>query len=777
MADNFNNFFGIDDDNDESMDEPINSNQRNYYNSNNTDKSWISFTLVVILLTIVALGIATGSIAVGKSGIKMHGDKFYTEYTYSQLQVTEFKVDNKNARDVSKNTVWTLNNQPLNSGTNSVYLDMELMQWGDNLLTATNGEDVVTYVINLRKFQSDIDEIHNLLSMMVDYPSDFYNYGIQYNECDQYQIDEIARYVYRATVHEDNSVTTVQKYNDIKLEVKEDLAYSLQIEKCSELSSAYTGEQAVAIHGDWGYVHSAKLIFPIDRNYKDAFQVIHYSSNGLEVLDKNTYTYYNGNMIVPINGDGEYFAKIAYNVDFSKPNAYYNLMYFEISEDMPILYNEVSHINEDGSEREYFPSVIDGDTTGFSNSYTDKINKIAEDAKLKANVSLDINKTIFNGNKLLVIGSEGEVRNYNIEECSFTQAMWLAINRDIENQYLRNTVLLIDFSSASFSQIQSIMMSVKELGEFFDTSNIHIIAIGNTTKNMKSLVEMPSNVKMYEIDELDRVDNMIDIINSDIEAGKVDTIKLRSGEEAEVYIAADCGFDIMTDGINTKCTFNEELQGSNSFGQNLVCKLVYLNRLKESLVTGNIRDFNESDYDGYLDLRLNEALTHCGLYKSNIDEIYKNGINSGSSYLVNTIHNLTMVQLNTIDNSLIDLTYFNRDNPNDKAIVQLIDKIKSGEPVMAFIENSFGSTSILINRIDRDVGNVNKFYIHFYDPNNPTEDNIATLTYFRGISDTNNIGFGYDFDYTRDIEYTNLAVMGSIEFESEEDYYIESYQD
>ena len=136
-----------------------------------------------------------------------------------------------------------------------------------------------------------------------------------------------------------------------------------------------------------------------------------------------------------------------------------------------------------------------------------------------------------------------------------------------------------------------------------------------------------------------------------------------------------------------------------------------------------------------------------------------------------------MVQLNTLDSGLLDLTYFNKNSPSDTAITSMIDRVSSGEPIIGFIENGFGSTSIMITRIDRDVYNANKYYIHFYNPNNPTVDNIATLEYFRGISDTNAIGYGYRFEYFDSVEYTDLSLIGAIEFESEEDYYIESYQD
>ena len=215
MASNFNDFFGIEDD-EVYTEEPVRANNPNKYSYDTAgDKRWGSFAIIALALIAVAFGVVTGKIAIGKSGIQMAGDKFYTGYTYSQLQITEFKVNNKNAKDVSKNTIWTLNNNMINSGSNSTYLDMEYMQWGDNLLTASNGEDQVTYVINLQKSQSDTDEFHNMLSMMVKYPEDFYNRGIEYRECSQMELDELARYIYNADVHSDGSITTIQKYNDI----------------------------------------------------------------------------------------------------------------------------------------------------------------------------------------------------------------------------------------------------------------------------------------------------------------------------------------------------------------------------------------------------------------------------------------------------------------------------------------------------------------------------------------------------------------------------------
>ena len=142
----------------------------------------IKIILSTFVLSLVIMGILgkLGEMGIiGKPGIVYNGDTYISGLNIEELAEHEFYVDNKTKRDISGQTHWILNNVEIESGTNKCNIGIENWQFGENILRAINGENEVSFVINLEKSCETNSAYHNFISTLNEYPDQlFSNYAV-----------------------------------------------------------------------------------------------------------------------------------------------------------------------------------------------------------------------------------------------------------------------------------------------------------------------------------------------------------------------------------------------------------------------------------------------------------------------------------------------------------------------------------------------------------------------------------------------------------------------
>ena len=149
------------------------------------------------------------------------------------------------------------------------------------------------------------------------------------------------------------------------------------------------------------------------------------------------------------------------------------------------------------------------------------------------------------------------------------------------------------------------------------------------------------------------------------------------------------------------------------------------------------------------------------LKDSDIESMYRGGINSANYDLSIPISMLSLSQLENFLGNFIELPGF--DTKSSNGIIQLMyNELYLNNPILGVVKNTYGSSTILITAIDKSIDEQGTYFIHFYDPMNPTEDCIGKLNIFVGVNG-NSIGYGYDFEYMYDkLKYSDLAIVNNL---------------
>lgn len=757
----FNDFFGFDSQNNEFYDEQIDNTE--YVKQ---DKKWGAISIIAVALIIVMVLISSGKIAVGKSGIKLHGDNLIEGLTYTELSNMLFKVDNKNSKDVSIDTIWLLNDTEIARGTNSTRLDMSLIHWGMNELIAVNGDDNIKYRIDFQKFQTDKDKIHNMLSMMVSYPDECFVSGVEYKDAVPSVINDIAKLRYNAKTYSNGLIETTQSYGTTDLITIEDQALSLFIEAPLEVDKSFIESSAVTVGGNWDKVSSAELSFEQGDASLNCFKVLLYKNGESSIIDPSTYHTYNGKVLVPIKESGTYVVKSDPLIDYDKLYNNIRVCYFKLDSNL----SNNTDTNDKLVDKPENSNIVTNNKPKYLDDFISKIKNISEIKNNNIQLNLRVSE-YYDG--ILTIDDE----NIDISDCeSFQDIFDIAISTDKLNTFTDNLVIIADFSNLNLQDTRSMLNVLNRAASKTNGSLVNIIAYGSSINGLSSITNIDKKIRIIEVEsEQDILDDyIISVLSLDKIPGLAKTITY-NGTEYNVVSIVDSGFSISNNGYNKECSFNNTLKGSNSFGQCLLSKLIYTHLFTKDMVSTSecLYDraiLNNPDYgfDG-------SAYQQYAILKdSDIENMMQNGINYADSDLSVPISMLSISQLDNFLNNFIELSGFEAKNSTD--VIQLMyNELYQNNPILGIVKNTYGSSTILITAIDKSIDEQGTYFIHFYDPMNQTEDCIGKLNIFVGVNN-NSIGFGYNFEYMYDgLKYTDLAIVKNITIYNSEVRYQEKF--
>ena len=371
---------------------------------------------------------------------------------------------------------------------------------------------------------------------------------------------------------------------------------------------------------------------------------------------------------------------------------------------------------------------------------------------------------------------------YDVTGYSIDRMLWHFVepNNSLKTTSGSTNVLLFDLSQASNSQVTDLMGLLAELGDYKTSQEIHVIALGAKVNNLANIVKLPSNIKVYEVDSLTFASKLVGKIQSKYmtESGAVTEITFDEQPQS-VNIVADSGFEIGEHSYSGKCTFNENLQISNSFGQALLSKLVYTQGLTPAMFSDSYPILEDAEQCGLPGLNLNLTFVTPGISKDDIQNIYLGGtqtLNELGDKAQQMVDILSLSQINDYYESLIypsditqtgeGYTYF---------FEKIAEKLRSSTPVMANVQCKYGSSTVLITKLYQEQGS-GTFYIGMYNPLIPEEEQIAKLETFVGVMNDTAVGFGYTFEYEFDgITYDDISFLNHLEVYGDGLQYTESF--
>ena len=686
----------------------------------------VVFALIVVLFIGKIIGDQTDP---NRSGIKAVDDTYIMGLTYSQLSGKTFKVTNTNRVDMASQATWFLNGTDIGSGA-SCNLDMNYMKWGENLLTAVTPANSVEFTIQLEKGQSS-DEVHNLMSMMIDYPDEWYVTGDKYSTISYSDAIALARADTKSVVYNDNYLEQHIVCGDVELIYCTPTGYNLNLFDVSKESPSIFTETVVDVYGSWENVVSVSLAFKSPYGYIGSYIAYKYDplTQKIEKLPSDNVRLFNKSVYVDIYESGCYTI-LPEHIDIS------NVNFDDIKQ-----YNVV-----------YAAIAMGTYETVVSSNRADIIDDIILD-----------NYENFN--------------HVKVSDLVGTEPMGL-INKvmKISNSPLLagNNVIVLDFSEVGFIEANTFLTVINDY--WYDTFDTMIV-INCPIVNLKSIMNINSDI--------------IEVQNSNLAMQEIEKIANRKtfespsefyniqydGNDIQVLTVADSGFDVSKHGYNLGCTFNEELQGSESYGCALFSKLIF---------TGDMRaDFvNEKEYLPYEDY--GSILPGCNIKDYNVPSnitsmdvkaLIENGLNNTNLQISevgkkSAIYILTLQQLNNTNQVYKSFDSIPQNGSPSYIVEYISEKMAETGPVLANISNSYGDSTVLITKVTRakdKVISLNEdempkivYYIHMYDPLNPSGEQIAKLEVSLGNIGLN-IGYHYEFEYKGSlIEYSDMSIIDSV---------------
>lgn len=735
----------------ESIENEAKSKKRNKYGNNTgTGKNNIGGTykpvygilaIVVIILGVI-LSLSLILPYINGSGIVYNGETVFTGYTYSQYEQMMFNVNNKGLKDLSYNTVWELNGTEISRGSNSSMLDMNLMNWGGNILTATNGETKVEFMLEMLKSNSDSDEKQNMLSMLTSYPDFFYADEKYSNiDIDIHKISSIAKASKNTMEYYDGTLLTKQTLGDVTLNTHEITGYNLSISHTIGVSPSFDEGKSVEIQGDWEDVLSAYL--EITTNNGEGIRVYRITAGEIHRIQKENIGVLIDKVRITIDGNGTYIIKET-GEDLDKLLTRYDISVIKISNDTIINEGKTEELKIDDIE------PVDDDIKDFI-------------TKLQNNAGADREDIKYNYFSF----------GYTDEQGSLYEklASFYSSNR-YESLYNHKVLIILDLREADYQMTKETLSLVKTLCSSYNT-NVSIVAMTKSIKDIKSFENWPSNTSVIECNSIEDVTNQnIEAINYGLKLGtriENESYKELYGDNRVIRIA-DSGFSIENDTLKEKCTFNDELQSGNSFGYSMLSYLTYTGELntkfiKDGTLINPDQVITYAENDEFVDnLKLYDSRLGSSMTDSQMESLKKNGLSSIDEIDSSMINILTLGQLNYANKVILKPTSIEQDGTQNYLINILNNKMSKGEPVVSNVTNQYGSATILITSIDYDIDNGN-YLLNYYDPMNPESLQTGVVSFIRGIDAINHICYAYNFEtITGNIEYSSIEFWNIIKY-------------
>ena len=739
-------------------------NNRHYsssnFSSNSNEAKPIYGLIAVAIIAIALIFILSVFIKSNKLvGIEADGETVLIGYSYSDLEYMVFRVKNKGRRDSSADTTWELNGNVIVQGTNSALLNMEYMQWGVNFLTAKNNNDEVKFTIEMLKSVTASSGETSALTMMLGYPDEFYKPIIYDNiKYDRQLIEEIAEKSSSSIKYSDGGIVTTQKLtDDIALETLEYGGYNLGINHIIGLPSVLTKySKTIEVTGNWDDVINAKIIVYSEFEYNNPIVYRMYAGDIVEVNTDNVVSY-TDHAEISIGNNGIYIIR-PNNRPLNTLQIDYTIGVIKVTDDIDfnaVLEEHQIDTSLEGLESTpYMADLIDYDTKEF-------IKKLSTDA-----------------------AREGVETVYNIYSFGYMtpdRPLLDVINEHYINPkslYNQKAVIVIDCREASFSKLSELSKILSGASYLYD--DMYFVVFTSTVKNFKSFEYWSENIKFVECDGPEYItDKDIEYINSGIDLGMLVS---NSGyteiiKDSNVMKLADSKFNINRDTLNSKCTFNNELQGGDSFGYCSFAYLVYTKNFNKNFVNDStliIPDFTVKKKDetitdssinnSFIDeLLLSDSRLYSNISDSQVEQLLESGLSIYDSIDSSIINILTLSQLNETKENLIRPNAIKQDGSGNYFITIICEKLAKGEPVFANLESSYGSTTVLITSVDYDLDK-EIYILNYYNPLEATKQGFATMTFDRAVSN-NTIFYDYTFDSdSEEVYYHDIALIDSITY-------------
>lgn len=695
------------------------------------------------------------------TGIKSTGESVIEGHTISEVSTMLFEVKNKGFRDVSNETIWFVNDNEYIKHTNSTTVQVAWFKWGENSIIAKNGADTVEYKVVLQKGLSETDELHSKLSMMFDYPDICFMKYNKYEKLDSETLNNMV-FNYSDTVrYNDGFMKTIQETKGVLLETTEKLGYSLELSEPIRLSKNYLNRMSIEVTGDWENVKEAALTFSLGDTLSESVNVYKYKDGKEEMIDKSTITYLNSKISFPITDSAIYFLRDSNELQLDNTELFnnYNIDIINISTNSRILMNEKQSTETeqtvpteqaeqtiDVSEQEKMNECI--------NSYTDIINTLIDEAKDISQFKVKLSEIVYTTNTFAIVGSN----NSNTQKCN-EKSVEVILSENIEKRlagcYQNKSILIIDAKNANESQLDDVNKLLLRFVAYYTNFDTSIFIITDNKYDVKDRFDESLNIKY--IKEKDEIKQYSKQVNATMKSGKALDITYKQNNnliKAKAYNIIDSGFEFGKDNMNKNCTFNNEIQASNSFGQCLLNKLVYEKSLNgEMFKTGNCLNSNIDEFKDTMKLEPSRAGS--SITDTDISKIYEEGLYSTSINTDGLVDMLSLSQLNSFDENLVNLQLFEDNSCSSFAITEIYKRMTDGSTLLANIKCGYGNETILITGISQDSLDLNKFYIHFYNPMESDKECIGILTANRGLYDDIKIGYYYDFYYEDSIGIFN----------------------
>ena len=814
---------------DEKFEQPLSNTQvKEAKHLAKRDLTWviagIAFSIILTIAIIKGLLVVLGF---GEPGIKENMSNYITGYTYSQLAEMKFTVAERSRRKpVGDQTFWTLNGKEIGDGGNQVYLDMGKIIWGENVLTAHNGETNIDIIVNLTKSESETDKLHNDLSMLIGYTDKCFDKGIEYVEVDDNTLKQLIESSNDTVIIDRASglIKTTQYCGNTKLITKEYGGHNLHIEYPMNIPDGYCNRDlAITVSGDWEHVVNAQIGFNINSDIGDNFVVTKIDGNKSFKISSENSSVFGNTMFVDINSNGTYIVKENNGVNYDALVNKCDIAVLEfggmalkgselISDDVAAeTDNDTAETTVDAQEADEDAQEVDEVTAENNVDAQEKVNRLymsngllrySGGYRFESELAHESEESLADTDKLyssefgddkiksIVDALEKSVKDSSNIDVTFNKVslgceyfdnshswnVWPVYNgvdtfvfRDESKQ---NVYISSSFIVADLREFDSVAMAnfLEAICTGARTANkdVVLIAVTDTISNIKSLADCPVNLTIIEVNSKEfsvnseLVKSAIADVSKQFAEYKSDTIELANGT-VPVYKLYDGGFDFEKYTYNKKATFSSSIQADNSYGQSLFSWLVYNKEFKYSLVESPMTLKNKDNSPFVSGLSTEIAGRQLAISDMSVASVNTNGVSKLDFDPGMMFNEFSDCQLNTLSSGIINLKQMSQNGSSSFAVERLGEEINKSGCVMATIGCDLGYETVLVYRVDQDANNSNVYYLHMYVPMSPEKECIATITCKEAAYSGK---FGYTFDFScsvNDIEFNSIGVFKDIE--------------
>lgn len=713
----------------------------------------IAMLLVICIMSSLTLGNLNKSNFFDlfrESGIVASEETTITGLSLSRLLEKQFSVSNKSKRDSSADTVWTLNDVPIGSGSNTVYLKQELLKWGDNYLNARNGEDLVSYRITLEKGDVADDPLHTMLSNLVEYGDGWFEYGEVYSQVDSGTMLDLASQKYDFINYNDGTFKTSQEYQDelITLETTESEVYSLSLGKPQSMPEKFAGEYAVQVEGNWDNVKSATLSFDLKGTSKDNWIAVMYKNNKVVAIPSDNQFYSNGRLIIDLKQPGIYLLRPS-NLESGNLKIQYDIAILDLDETDVISNNSLKAD----------PTLGPSDPANQLDTefYTEFLNNLIDDADSRTKVELSVGLLTW-GNKTAMLDKDGTkfIRDYT--NSSVQEALLSMYDLDLNNMYSKIGLMLFDASGLSEAKLTELGNVLLDASQSIAYNMTFVVAGAKTS--ISKLIDIPDSMVLIELDTLNEAKSIIPTLNSALAIGDTTVLYKDTDKEVTVVGVADSLFDQNTFGVTCTTKINDLTGMNNSYGMALASKLMSRGLLDYNLVKSNncLREAVQIP-DGFNVSEPTTGVIVNGEDMSDIDD----------ETMTSIVNMLDLSQFNYNGGMFHDISKFKQNGGYSYFIEYLANRIHLEGPVIGLVGCQYGYQSILITGIYQNKDNPSEYYLSLYNPSKAGIDSLAKLSFYRGVSTSNSIGYGYSFEYEVDgVIFDKLSLVDKISIFSDD---------